>query len=463
MNSRGSGFFDFAYTTLILANVLVALLFFAIPSTPMTIWSAAMSVFLTINLFIVLGVPQIRKEEGWVGITSVSWATLMSLYLIGQTRAVDWGKREEEERLTGREEPRRSLMELIAVLVQTIIMVVMILVAILLMASLILRSRDVTLAAPGKKYYVDGDKYQVHLHCVGAMSNPSPYPNSPKHPPTVLIEAGEKPAEDSLLGWIDSSYRNGTIDRYCYWDRPGVAWSDNAPSPHSAGMSADALFDALIAAGEVNPQNNGHSNLHQPPGFIIVSAGIGTLSARIFAARHAPNIHGLMLIDGLHEAYLSSLGSISRKLGLFVHSMLAPLGLNRLTGAIFRGQSREDRVYGHQADKSGKFLLAELQNALAAKSMTRGEITRARSTQERGMPLVVIASGVESRRHDGWADKQRELASVTDNLVAWDEVSGAPHEIWTDVVGFRVCEKRLQDLVKAAPRTRWSTGIRESD
>ncbi|OCK93627.1 uncharacterized protein K441DRAFT_677934 [Cenococcum geophilum 1.58] len=52
---------------------------------------------------------------------------------------------------------------------------------------------------------------------------------------------------------LKTSCENSTISRYCYWDRPGYAWSDNAPSLHSAGVSADALSEALARAGEEGP------------------------------------------------------------------------------------------------------------------------------------------------------------------------------------------------------------------
>src|ERR1700759_1995983 len=81
-NSRGSGFFDVAYTTLTIGNILTALLFFATPSTAMSVVSMAISVLLLIDMIIILAVPQIRIEEGWIGIASVIWAALISLYNI---------------------------------------------------------------------------------------------------------------------------------------------------------------------------------------------------------------------------------------------------------------------------------------------------------------------------------------------------------------------------------------------
>lgn len=274
-NSRGSGFFDFSFTTLTIGNILVALIFFAVPSSAMSILSMSISVLLLIDMIIILAVPQIRSEEGWVGIASVIWAALIAFYNVIANRTVKWGKAEEEERLTGRSESRRTLKEWVAILVATFIMVIYVIIVVLLTAVLVLRSRDATLKAPGEKYLVDGDKYHVHVACNG---NQTYYKDgSPK--PTVLLEGGYMPVLDTFEDWVYDAQQNGTIDRYCWWDRPGLAWSENAPSPHSAGMSANAFSEALAIKGEEGP-------------FILVGAGIGGIYTRVFSARNVRNVVG---------------------------------------------------------------------------------------------------------------------------------------------------------------------------
>src|SRR5271170_5253794 len=122
MHSRGSGFFDISYTTLTIGNILVALLFFAVPSTPMGVLSMVISVLLLINMIIILAVPRLRLEEGWVGIVAVVWAAVIGLYNVIVNRTVKWAKAEEEERLTGRQETRRTLREWCAVIAATFLM-----------------------------------------------------------------------------------------------------------------------------------------------------------------------------------------------------------------------------------------------------------------------------------------------------------------------------------------------------
>ena len=431
MHSRGSGFFDFSFTTLTSGLLLSALVFFSTPSKVLEITSLVIAILLLVDVIMTTAVSGIRTEEGWVGITSVVWATLMALYLALVQRVVAWGKAEEEERLTGRQETRRTLKEWIAVLSSSIVMIVLIVVVVLLTATLILRARDASLTPPGDLWYVDGDKYKVHVDCVGTVT----YDSDGNRNPTVMVEAGEEPFEDTFDDWVYNAYENGTIERYCYWDRPGFAWSDNAPSPHSASMSADALSEALAQAGEEGP-------------WILLSAGIGGIYSRIFSSRHGNQIKGIFLIDAMHEDLLYRIASPKRGLLLWARGVISPLGLDRLPAALFKGRTREDRVYGKSAYQGGKYIKAKLQESLVANTFTKREVSTARNIQDKSVPLVVVSSGVESKRDEEWGKKQEDLTKLTDNLVAWDTVNGAPHEVWKTLKGREVLEKRLGELVK---------------
>ncbi|KAL5052082.1 hypothetical protein BDW71DRAFT_170124 [Aspergillus fruticulosus] len=427
LHTRGSGFFAFAYTTLTVGYILFGLLFFSVPSKPMTVWGFVLAVFLFTDMCITVAVPHVRVEEGWVGIASVVWAFIIALYNIIQNRYVAWGKREEEERLTGREETRWTLREWLAVLAETLFMALIAIISILFMITLTLRARDATLHAPGQKYWVSAHNYQVHLDCVGNSS----YNNSI---PTVLLEAGEGPVEHTLQPFVDELYQKGTIPRYCYWDRPGMAWSDNAPSPFSAGMASDALSEALALADEDGP-------------FVLISAGIGSIYSRIFASRHLLETKGIFLIDPLHEDYLSDIASPGRGFWLWIRGILSPLGLDRIAGAIFRHRTREDRVFGQSAYQTGKFIRAKLQENLVAGSMTSSEIQAARHVQMADTPLVVVSSGDKVGNDRKWAEKQEDLTAITKNLKSWDIVQGAPHEVWRTTEGRQLLEERLRDIL----------------
>ncbi|KAF2271980.1 uncharacterized protein EI97DRAFT_386756 [Westerdykella ornata] len=432
LHTRGSGFFDFAYTCLTIGNLLVAVIFFVAPAKAVRITTAIIAVLLFIDMIIILSVPRLRLEEGWVGIASVIWAALMAIWCIITDRVVAWGKREEEERLTGRPETRRSVREWLAVTLATAFAIIFVIIVILLTGTLGLRARDTTLPMYGDRILVDGDKYAVHLACVGNESY-----TAGKKDPTIILEAGENPSEYDFEHWAYSAYQNGTISRYCYWDRPGYAWSDNAPSPHSAGMSADALSEALAKQGEEGP-------------WILVSAGTGSIVSRIFSSRHLKQVVGIMLIDPIHEDLLHRIGSPWRGFVLWGWGVISPLGIERLGGAIFKGRTREDRVYGKYAYQNGKFIKAQLQENLVADSLTKNEVASARNIQLRDTPYVLISSGIRSRTDAEWERKQKDLAGLTDRLVAWDTVNRAPHEVWMTLKGRMVMEKRLGELVEAA-------------
>jgi len=433
LHTRGSGFFDFSYTTLTAGNLLVALLFFTGPSKATRISMAIIAVILLVDMIMIVAIPRLRAEESWPGIASVIWATLIAGWCVLTDRVVAWGKREEEERLTGRPETRRTLREWVAVLFATLIMIVYIIIVIFMTATLILRSRDATLEMDGKRYFVDGHKYEVHLACVGNVTTDE----AGNRTPTVLLEGGENPLEYDFEHWAYAAYENGTIDRYCYWDRPGYAWSDNAPSPHSAGMSADALSEALAIEGEQGP-------------WILVSAGYGSIVSRIFSARHVRNIAGIMLVDPLHEDLLYKIASPSRGFLLWAWGIISPLGIQRVLGALFSGRTREDRVYGRSAYQGGKFIKAQLQENLVADSLTKNEVVSARTIQSPEVPLVVVSSGIHTRTDSEWERKQQDLTKLTDNLLSWDVVNKAPHEVWHTYDGRKIMEKRLGDILNAA-------------
>jgi pimeloyl-ACP methyl ester carboxylesterase len=175
--------------------------------------------------------------------------------------------------------------------VSTVALLCLCVVTALLTCTLILRSLDAGLALLGKRYWVDGGKYEIHIYCHGSKS---------KEPlPTVLIEGGDDPVENGLWQFAQNAVANGTINRYCFADRPGLGWSDTAPSPFSAGHATEALSEALARAGETGP-------------WVLVGAGIGSIYSRVFSSRHGTEIEGLLLLDPLHEDLLDRVGASGR-------------------------------------------------------------------------------------------------------------------------------------------------------
>ncbi|KAF3762391.1 hypothetical protein M406DRAFT_294077 [Cryphonectria parasitica EP155] len=429
LSTRGSGFYGFSFASVALTTLIVLLLFFSAPSKAARILAVVMAVLLLADMIIILAVPKLRHEEAWVGVVSVIWALLMAVWTLIADRTVQWGKAEEEQRLTGREESRRSLFEWVEVLLSTIFLVVLAVIAFLLTCTLIQRSIDARVTPPGVLYWVDGDKYQIHLYCHGNTTD-----THGNKLPTVLFEGGEDPVEYGLWHFADNAVANGSFSRYCFADRPGMAWSDTAPSPFSASQAADALSEALARAGEEGP-------------WVLASAGIGSIYSRVFSSRHGVAIKGMVLIDPLHEDLLDRIGEPGRGFMLWLRGIISPLGIDRLSGALFRGRDSLDRIWGIVSYQGGKQIFSKLQESLVAGSLTKRDVVSSRAIQIRDIPISVVSSGVEIKRDSQWEDKQRDLTQLTDHLHDWDVVKKAPHQVWKTLDGREVIEKRIKQLV----------------
>jgi pimeloyl-ACP methyl ester carboxylesterase len=204
-------------------------------------------------------------------------------------------------------------------------------------------------------------------------------------------------------------------------------------------MSATALSEALAKSGEEGP-------------WILVSAGYGSIVSRIFSSTHPHDIAGIMLVDPLHEDLLYRIGSAKRGFVLWGYGIISPLGIERILGALFKGRTREDRVYGKSAYQGGKFIKAQLQENLVAESLTKNDISSAKIIQQENTPLVVISSGIECRRDHDWERKQEDLTKLTKNLLNWTVVNKAPHQVWKTLEGRAAMEKGLKKLVKEAAK-----------
>lgn len=446
LHTRGSGFFALGNATVALVLITFNLAFFGTPSKSTRRLCATMAVrnlghvtlhtrltlvqfALLVNTILALSVQMVRYQEGWVGTVSVLWALLMSLWVLLADRTVEWGKAEEEERLTGRAETRRSLAEWTRVLIETVGLFALCLAIVLMTLTLVLRSVDAGLAPPGDLYWVDGGKYRIHVFCDGNKTSEEGDPL-----PTVLFEGGELPVENGLWQVARDGLSNGSFTRYCFVDRPGFAWSDTAPSPLSAGMEAVAASEALAKAGERGP-------------WIVASAGVGSYYSRVFASQHGEEVQGLVLIDALHDDDLGGLGAPRRGFLLWVWGVLSPLGLDTLPAALFRGRRSVDRTWGVSARHNPKHIFARLQESLVADSFTKRDVEGSRAIMRRSTPLTVVTSGKSVKRDGQWQGKQRDLTKLTANLRSWDVVEGAPHEVWKTADGRRVIEERLKEMV----------------
>lgn len=190
------------------------------------------AVLLLVDAILISAVEGVRHEEVWIGVASVIWATLVAVWALAADRTVEWGKQEEEERLTGRPETRRTLVEWTQVLISSVALVGVAAVVFLMTLNLGLRAFDTRLAPPGQMLWVDENKYQIHLYCAGDGNGAD---RKWKVVPTVLFEGGEDSVERGLWQFADDMVKNGSIGRYCFADRPGMGWVWLSLSPLSKG------------------------------------------------------------------------------------------------------------------------------------------------------------------------------------------------------------------------------------
>jgi pimeloyl-ACP methyl ester carboxylesterase len=121
----------------------------------------------------------------------------------------------------------------------------------------------------GQGRAIDVGGRSIYLDCRGAGS------------PTIVLEAG---MGDGVAGWAPVHDGMAATTRTCAYDRPGRGSSD-ARGRHTVADAADDLRGVLRIAGE------------SPP-FVVVGHSLGEVYARVFAARHASEVVGLVLVDG---------------------------------------------------------------------------------------------------------------------------------------------------------------------
>lgn len=154
-----------------------------------------------------------------------------------------------------------------------------------------------------------------------------------------------------------------------------------------------------------------------------------------------------MLIDALHEDLLYRVSNPGRGFVLWGRGVISPLGFDRLAGALFKGRTKEDRVYGKSSYQGGKFIKNKLQENLVADSLSKSEVKSAKNIQQPDVPLVVITSGRHTKTDSDWEGKQEDLTKITDNLLVWEVIQKAPaEEVWREKAGREALEHWLGKL-----------------
>ncbi|KAK9475998.1 hypothetical protein V1514DRAFT_338286 [Lipomyces japonicus] len=439
MTTRGSNFAVFLFFLISGANFGISLTAFNLPSKSSRIVSIIMVGFLTLNLILSLSVTRLRNNiVSAFGILALLWVIFSAFWVFVSSILVDRAARGQEERIIGRRadeiQARRSWKQWCSVMWTLILFIILLVLVFFTTLSIIVDAYDSRVAPSGDLVTVQDGAYRVHLYC----SRPA----DDSEDPTILLEPGVTSAEVFAQEWtaysIDDEKSSIYGMRYCYWDRPGKAFSDNGQSPLSAGMSIDALSNALSVQGELGP-------------WILVSHGEGAIYSRIFAARHSSQVDGLVIIDGFQENYfVQRIGSSGRGFGYFLHGLISPLGIDKQIMWIFRGRTSVDRIYGGAQSEIDKYNLAKFQEQVAARSFTKNEIIAAREILPRNIPVAVLTSQDMIRNVEGWSEYQRDLTQLTDVNTEW-QIIDAPHEVWRSDEGRKQIDEAIANI---AYRTR---------
>jgi pimeloyl-ACP methyl ester carboxylesterase len=102
--------------------------------------------------------------------------------------------------------------------------------------------------------------------------------------PTVILEAG---LADDLSTWDDVQESVSARTRVCAYNRANIGVSDAAPKPRTTADMVDDLEHLLAAADE-------------PPPYVLVGFSFGGLVVQQFAATHADDVAGLVLVESNH-------------------------------------------------------------------------------------------------------------------------------------------------------------------
>ena len=125
--------------------------------------------------------------------------------------------------------------------------------------------------APGQIVEVNGR--DMHIQCTGTGS------------PTIILDAGQGGWSSD---WAKIVPELSEENRVCAYDRAGYGWSDGAEDGRSPQDAAGDLA-ALLTSAQIEPP------------YLLVGFSHAGLAGRIFAAQHADQMAGMVLIDPATE------------------------------------------------------------------------------------------------------------------------------------------------------------------
>jgi pimeloyl-ACP methyl ester carboxylesterase len=113
---------------------------------------------------------------------------------------------------------------------------------------------------------IDVGGYRVHLYCIGSGS-----------PAVVIVGAGYS------FDWALVQPDVSKFTQVCAYDHSGIAWSDPGPTD-SCSLRVSEVHSALKNAKISGP-------------FVLVGHSLGALVARLYAAKYADDVAGMVIVD----------------------------------------------------------------------------------------------------------------------------------------------------------------------
>jgi len=200
--------------------------------------------------------------------------------------------------------------------------------------------------------------------------------------PTVVMEAGAFGLAADFGSVQEALSAQGV--RSCAYDRAGLGWSDPGPAPRDSLAIVSDLEALLKAKGENGP-------------FILMGHSMAGLHVRLFAARNASRVRGLVLVEATTPEALDSVGT-QRFVKAFVSisnaaAVVASLGVLK---PLTRGADRIGLPPAAGAEKRRAFGSGRHNRTAAAEVrnwMTSAKEAGAAAAFDPDWPVAVIVAG----------------------------------------------------------------------
>lgn len=234
---------------------------------------------------------------------------------------------------------------------------------------------------------IDIGDYKLHINVMGERG---------ENQPLVILEAS---VAANMLDWQMVQPLIAEYAQVVSYDRAGNGWSEKASNPRIPENIADDLHKLLQNAGI------------EPP-YILLGHRYGGMFARKYLEKYPEGVVGLVLADSSHpdafdESNEDEIKRLSRNVNVFQKIGLVRLVTKRNYRAKFLdATSQEQYIALMMHDNSN--LLRE------ATPILREGIELPESID---VPLIVVSrrEDTDLSREVKWADRQRDLATLSDN------------------------------------------------